>query len=79
VEAGQVLISVQDSGVGIDPSKHKTLFDRFHQVDRKTMEQQGVGLGLAIAARLVRLHGGDIQVHSTPGVGSIFTIVLPSP
>jgi two-component system sensor histidine kinase/response regulator len=50
-----VKVSVRDDGVGIPPDKQKVIFERFHQIDRDRMEQQGVGLGLAIAERLVRL------------------------
>jgi signal transduction histidine kinase len=53
------------------------LFERFRQVNRDQLEQQGVGLGLAIAQELIRLHRGQITVESTPGQGSTFTILLP--
>ncbi len=77
VQDGYAVISVQDNGIGIDPAQQKHLFNRFRQIDREIMEQQGVGLGLAIAQRLVQLHGGDIAVESQPGEGSTFTVRLP--
>lgn len=81
VEAGVsgewVEVSVADNGVGIPPGEIPHLFERFRQIDRDRMEQQGVGLGLAIARELIRLHGGEITVESVYGVGSRFTIRLP--
>ncbi|MFN3762063.1 MAG: response regulator [Anaerolineae bacterium] len=81
VEAGTsgewVEVSVADNGVGIRPEEIPHLFERFRQIDRERLEQQGVGLGLAIARELIRLHGGEITVESVYGVGSRFTIRLP--
>ena len=76
-EEPYVSVTVQDDGVGISSDQQKYIFDLFRQIDRETMEQQGVGIGLTIADRLVRLHGGTIQVESEPGVGSTFTVTLP--
>jgi two-component system, sensor histidine kinase and response regulator len=70
-------ISVRDDGIGITPGQQRALFERFQQIDRTQMEQQGIGLGLTIARSLVRLHGGDITVESVPGEGSTFTMYLP--
>jgi signal transduction histidine kinase len=72
-----VEVSVTDHGVGIAAKELPNLFERFRQIDRDRMEQQGLGLGLAIAREYVQLHGGDISVESTPGQGSTFTIRLP--
>jgi two-component system sensor histidine kinase SenX3 len=74
---GWVEIAVSDEGVGIHPQEIPHLFKRFRQIDRKNMEQQGAGLGLYIAQRLVQLHGGEITVESELGAGSTFTIRLP--
>jgi len=74
---GWVEVAVADEGVGIPPQEIRHLFQRFRQIDRDKMEQQGVGLGLAIARELIRLHGGDIGVESVLGEGSTFTIRLP--
>ena len=75
---GRMEVSVRDEGVGIPTQALPPLFERFRHVDRERMEQQGVGLGLAIAHELVRLHGGDITVDSERGQGSTFTIRLPA-
>ena len=72
-----VRIAVSDRGVGIPADQIGHLFDRFRQINRDQQEQQGVGLGLAIAHGLIRLHRGQITVESTPGEGSTFTILLP--
>ena len=72
-----VEVAVSDEGMGIPPPELPNLFQRFRQIDRKHLEQQGVGLGLSIARELIRLHGGDIEVESALGKGSTFTIRLP--
>lgn len=71
-------IEVVDTGPGIDPEVQSQIFDRFEQVDNSmTREREGTGLGLALTKELVELHGGSIEVESTPGEGSRFTIWLP--
>lgn len=70
-------VEVEDNGIGIAPDKQQAIFERFFQLDRDVMEQQGVGLGLSLAQALVRLHGGEIGVQSSLGKGSIFTVSLP--
>ncbi len=77
VEGDWIRISVSDYGVGIPMEQQRFLFDRFRQLNRDQLEQQGVGLGLAIAQDLIHLHGGRITVQSTLGAGSTFTIWLP--
>jgi two-component system, sensor histidine kinase and response regulator len=72
-----VEIAVTDRGIGIPPHYMPHLFERFRQFDREEMEQQGAGLGLALAKEIIHLHGGDITVTSTHGQGSTFTIRLP--
>jgi signal transduction histidine kinase len=74
---GWIEIAVADEGPGIPPGEISHLFERFRQIDREKMEQQGVGLGLSIAQGVIRLHGGEIAVESTVGKGSTFTIKLP--
>jgi signal transduction histidine kinase len=72
-----IRIAVSDRGVGIPADQVEHVFDRFRQINRDRMEQQGVGLGLSIAHELIRLHSGQIIVDSVPGQGSTFTILLP--
>lgn len=69
---------VADTGIGIDPQHFKLLFEPFKQLDSQLNRQyEGTGLGLALTRRLARLHGGDVMVASTLGVGSQFTLFLP--
>lgn len=75
---GDARIAVTDNGIGIDPAKLQVIFEQFEQLDRDLLEQQGVGLGLSLARRLVDLHKGWIEVVSQPGKGSTFTIHLPA-
>lgn len=77
-QGNHIFLRVSDDGIGIDPSCLETIFERFAQLDRNRLEQQGVGLGLTIARDLIRLHDGRITVESQPGAGSTFTIILPS-
>lgn len=77
---GFVSISVSDSGVGIPPEEHQAIFEEFYQVGATTQgAREGVGLGLAIARRLVHQHGGRIWVESQPSLGSRFSFTLPRP
>ncbi len=77
IRDGQVLISVRDEGIGIAPEVQASIFERFHQIERHRMEQQGMGLGLAIVFDLVQLHGGDVQVKSQPGEGTNMSVFMP--
>jgi two-component system sensor histidine kinase SenX3 len=72
-----VEVAVADEGIGIPLGEQSHLFERFQQIGREQMEQQGAGLGLAIAQELIHMHGGEITVESAPGAGSTFTIRLP--
>jgi len=73
-------ITVTDTGIGMDVKTRSQLFKRFHQVDgTATRRFGGTGLGLEISRSLARMMGGDITVHSTPGLGSTFTLTLDLP
>ncbi|WP_291870238.1 hybrid sensor histidine kinase/response regulator transcription factor, partial [Maribacter sp.] len=71
-------IKVQDNGLGLAKEDVIHLFDRFYQVDNKSFEKkQGTGIGLSLAKEFVELMNGTIDVDSTPGVGSTFTVQIP--
>ncbi|MDZ4124501.1 MAG: ATP-binding protein, partial [Hydrogenophaga sp.] len=73
-----VRLRVRDTGIGIAPSLHATIFDEFVQADTTISQHYGgTGLGLAISAKLTRLMGGDIALDSALGQGSTFTVTLP--
>jgi len=72
------IIAVQDTGPGVPPADRARIFEDFQQIDNSiTRQKGGTGLGLSIARRLVDVHGGHIDLQSTLGVGSVFTIFLP--
>jgi signal transduction histidine kinase len=74
-----IAIAVWDTGVGIRPEKLESLFDPFTQVDDDLSRMyEGAGLGLALSARLCRLMSATIDVESTPGEGSTFTLQIPT-
>ncbi len=76
--AGQLMLQVKDSGIGIDPDHHEQIFSEFFQVQAAADRQfEGTGLGLALVKRLVGLHGGTIKVDSQLGRGATFTVTLP--
>ena len=73
-----VEIQVIDQGIGIAESDIDRIFERFYRVDpARSRQTGGTGLGLAIVKHIVRIHGGDIQVWSSKGIGSTFSIKLP--
>ncbi len=74
---GEVLVSVQDSGVGIEEQHLPYLFERFYRADAsRARVTGGSGLGLAIVKQVVEAHGGRVEVTSAPGRGSSFTFSL---
>jgi signal transduction histidine kinase/CheY-like chemotaxis protein len=74
-----VLVSVQDTGVGIPEDQLHRLFDRFQQAEAGLRSAGGAGLGLALSRQFVELHGGRIEAQSVPTLGSTFTFSLPLP
>lgn len=77
-EKNEVTFSVWDTGIGIAQEDLKYLFKPFVQLDAGlAREYQGTGLGLALVAQMVRLHGGLVSANSEPNKGSTFTITLP--
>ncbi len=77
--AGFVRITVGDTGIGIPAEEQENIFDKFYQVGNTTRGvREGTGLGLSITRELVEMHGGWIEVESTPGRGSRFTFTLPT-
>ena len=78
IENSELIISVQDSGIGIEKENLSKIFSAFEQADGSTTRKYGgTGLGLSISAKLAALMNGDLSVHSELGVGSIFTLKLP--
>jgi signal transduction histidine kinase/CheY-like chemotaxis protein/HPt (histidine-containing phosphotransfer) domain-containing protein len=77
-ESCLVRFSICDTGIGIDPQKQKTIFDRFQQAQPETTRRYGgTGLGLSIVKQLVEIQNGTIFVDSELGKGSVFTVILP--
>ena len=77
---GTLMLTVEDTGIGIPDDRLGTIFDKFSQVDSSsTRRHEGTGLGLAITAGLVDLFGGKVSVRSEAGQGSMFTLSLPLP
>jgi len=75
----ELTVQIRDTGEGIPSDELTKIFDRFYRVEKsRTRNRGGAGLGLAICEHIIKLHGGYINVTSTLGEGSIFTIGLPS-
>ena len=75
---GNILIIVEDEGIGIEALELPRLFERFYRVDRaRSRDSGGTGLGLAIVKHLVEAHHGTVEVYSQPSIGTAFYIKLP--
>ncbi len=72
-----LVVSVADRGVGIDMLEKSFIFDKFYRGIGQRYRVHGTGMGLAIAKAIVEAHGGDIQVTSQVGQGSVFSFDLP--
>src|SRR4029079_6387845 len=72
------VVSVEDSGIGINKADQKKIFNRFYRVEGKDEKTfPGFGIGLFIASEIIQRHEGKIEVISEPGKGSIFSFYLP--
>ncbi|MGC8762040.1 MAG: ATP-binding response regulator [Acidobacteriota bacterium] len=77
-EGDRVALSVADTGPGMEASEAERVFEPFERLGADRKGIPGTGIGLSLSRRLARLMGGDLQVESTPGVGSRFTLFLPA-
>jgi signal transduction histidine kinase len=76
-ENGEIWIQVKDSGPGIPPEEQANVFEPLYRGSAERRIKQGMGLGLGIARDLIEAHGGRLELESSPGAGSCFTIWLP--
>ncbi len=78
-DGGEIIISVRDSGCGIDSKDQPRIFERFYRVDKaRSRKLGGTGLGLAIVKHIAHVHGGWVGVESKLGEGSTFSIHIPA-
>jgi len=78
-EAGQVCVAVRDHGGGVPEASLPYIFEPFYRVgDARTRQAGGVGLGLTIVDRTIRLHGGTVRAANAPGGGLVVELRLPS-
>ncbi|HWW41367.1 hybrid sensor histidine kinase/response regulator [Pedobacter sp.] len=76
-ENGRLYLGVRDFGIGIDEKQQQSVFDKFFRVEETAIQFQGLGIGLYISAEIIRRHGGEVGVKSTPGEGSEFYFYIP--
>jgi len=76
---GYIVLSVQDTGLGIPEDALPHLFEKFYRVRETEGKASGTGLGLSICKKIVQGHGGEIEVRSKVGVGTTFIVKLPNP
>ena len=77
LDGNEVIISIQDFGIGIPEGHLEKIFTRFYRVDEIGTNFNGLGIGLYISAEIIKQHNGRIWVKSVPGEGSIFFLALP--
>ena len=78
VRGANLRIAVADQGIGMDKNEVKNIFRKFYRTEKAQKSgEAGTGIGLSIVEQIVAHHGGKIEVVSTPGKGSVFTIVTP--
>ncbi len=73
---GRIYVSISDTGIGMTPENAQRIFDKYYRENRNSTSK-GLGLGLSIANKIVKLCGGKINVESQPGKGSTFTVEIP--
>jgi two-component system phosphate regulon sensor histidine kinase PhoR len=76
VDGAEARITVRDNGPGIAPAEFPSLFQKFHRLVNRD-GPEGLGLGLFIVKEIVGAHGGRVDVSSSPGQGSCFSVYLP--
>jgi signal transduction histidine kinase len=75
----EIHISVKDQGIGLDQKEIKQIFQKFYRTrSAEASGEAGTGIGLSIVEQIITQHGGRIEVQSSPGRGSCFTLVLPA-
>lgn len=74
----EILLQVRDDGIGIPPEQQEKVWQRFYQVDPSRREEGGAGLGLSLVRQIAEIHGGYMILESEVGVGSTFTLHLPT-
>ena len=78
LEGALVTFSVSDTGIGIAPEFHASIFEDFSQVQSQLQKRlRGTGLGLSLSKKLAQLLGGSVSLHSEPGQGSVFSLTIP--
>lgn len=77
IESDNIIVTVQDFGIGIAPENIDKLFDRYYRVDNTAMRFEGLGLGLFISSEILKRHQGTFWIESEPEKGSLFCFSLP--